>query len=118
MPKKAMTKGRTWPLLLMIVGVGLMIYGVVSFIDQQNRATQPGASFPDIAETPYPNVKRISLEEAKQAYDSGAALFLDVRPASAYAAEHIPGALNIPLSELPQRLHELDAQRPIITYCT
>jgi 3-mercaptopyruvate sulfurtransferase SseA len=115
MPKRVNKKGRSWPLMLIIIGVGLMVYGVVSIIDQQSRASQPTLSVSDV---PYPNVKRISLEEAKRAYDAGDALFLDVRPASAYAVEHIPGALNIPLNELPQRLNELDAQRPIITYCT
>ncbi|MFQ3574196.1 MAG: rhodanese-like domain-containing protein [Thermodesulfovibrionales bacterium] len=42
---------------------------------------------------------------------------LDVRQPSEYKESHIPGALLIPLSELPDRLGELDHQIPVITYC-
>lgn len=42
---------------------------------------------------------------------------LDVRQPSEYKQSHIPGALLIPLSELPDRLSELDNQIPVITYC-
>ena len=42
---------------------------------------------------------------------------LDVRPADEYAQGHVPGALNIPLEELAQRLRELPAGREIVAYC-
>jgi rhodanese-related sulfurtransferase len=61
---------------------------------------------------------RVTLEESKAAYDSRAALFLDVRVADLYAASHIPGALSIPLDELEARFDELDPNQWIITYCT
>jgi len=63
-------------------------------------------------------VERVTLEEGKAALDSGAALFLDVRSQSSYAAGHIPGALSIPLDELEARMGELDPEQWIITYCT
>lgn len=44
-------------------------------------------------------------------------LILDVRQPEEYAQGHIPGATLIPLSELPQRLDELDPAIPVITYC-
>jgi hydroxyacylglutathione hydrolase len=42
---------------------------------------------------------------------------IDVRNRSEWAAGHIPGALHIPLGELPQRLTELPADGTIVTQC-
>ncbi|WP_299024765.1 rhodanese-like domain-containing protein [uncultured Thermanaerothrix sp.] len=110
---------RIVPWIFILVGLALMAYGAWGFW-AQNRSSNSGRTLPStqVANIPYPEVKRIPLEEAKRAYDEGSAIFLDVRPASAYSAAHIPGALNIALNELPQRLHELDPSRSIITYCT
>jgi 3-mercaptopyruvate sulfurtransferase SseA len=63
-------------------------------------------------------VQRVSLADANAALDDGRAVFVDVRDSSSYAASHIPGALLIPVSELPDRLNELDPNAWIITYCT
>ncbi|NLW59702.1 MAG: FAD-dependent oxidoreductase [Firmicutes bacterium] len=45
-------------------------------------------------------------------------LLLDVRTKSQFAAGALDGALNIPLAELRQRLHELPKEKEIIVYCT
>ncbi len=42
---------------------------------------------------------------------------VDVRPAEEYAAGHIPGALSIPLDQLPDRLADLPADIDIVAYC-
>ena len=63
-------------------------------------------------------VQRVTPEEAKAAFDSGAAVFLDVRSHTIYLQSHIPGALSIPLAELKPRIAELDPAQWIITYCT
>jgi len=47
----------------------------------------------------------------------GLVTVLDVRPPEEYAAGHVPGAINIPLSELEQRLDELDTRKEIVAYC-
>jgi rhodanese-related sulfurtransferase len=44
-------------------------------------------------------------------------LVIDVRGRADYARGHLPGALHIPLSELPRKLKRLPADRPIVTYC-
>jgi ArsR family transcriptional regulator len=59
----------------------------------------------------------VSRAELLDRARSGLVTVLDVRPADEYAAEHIPGAANIPLAELEQRLGELDKDREIIAYC-
>jgi ArsR family transcriptional regulator len=42
---------------------------------------------------------------------------LDVRPADEFATGHLPGARNVPLAELEQRLDELPADREVVAYC-
>lgn len=44
-------------------------------------------------------------------------LLLDVRGADEYAAGHVPGAVNVPLTELRRRLDELPAGREVWAYC-
>jgi len=44
-------------------------------------------------------------------------LLLDVREAHEFAAGHVPGALNIPLTELRRRLDELPRDREIWLHC-
>lgn len=64
----------------------------------------------------------VDVPALKQRLDGGEdVLVLDVRKPEDYsgAQGHIPGALNIPLPELPARLRELNGrqQRPIVTIC-
>ena len=42
---------------------------------------------------------------------------IDVRPTVEYAAGHVAGATNIPLSELEQHLDQLDPEQEIVAYC-
>jgi 3-mercaptopyruvate sulfurtransferase SseA len=66
------------------------------------------------------DVPRVSLEEAKAALESGAAVIVDVRSKDAYAAEHIAGAISIPLADIeanPSGVN-LEKDKWIITYCT
>jgi hypothetical protein len=54
----------------------------------------------------------LEVPELKRRLDAGEeVLVLDVRPPDGYAGDlgHIPGVTHIPLNELPQRIHELDA---------
>lgn len=52
-----------------------------------------------------------------QALDAKSAQIVDVREHNEWNEGHIPGAIHIPLGELPARLTELDSQRPVITVC-
>ena len=63
------------------------------------------------------SVPEIRVEELKQRLDAGENLFLlDVRDESEYEISNIGGQL-IPLSELSQRVNELDANLNIVTIC-
>jgi NADPH-dependent 2,4-dienoyl-CoA reductase/sulfur reductase-like enzyme/rhodanese-related sulfurtransferase len=49
--------------------------------------------------------------------ESGASLVIDVREPDEYAAGHVPGAVNAPLSTLRERWQELPRDRPIACCC-
>ncbi len=47
----------------------------------------------------------------------GGVVLIDVRPEDEYDLGHLPGALNIPLRQLEQRLSELPRDQQIVAYC-
>jgi rhodanese-related sulfurtransferase len=59
----------------------------------------------------------VSRDELLRRVRAGQVAMVDVRPHEEYAAGHIPGALSIPLDELPKRLAELPADQEIVAYC-
>ncbi|MEU2255174.1 metalloregulator ArsR/SmtB family transcription factor [Nocardia xishanensis] len=59
----------------------------------------------------------ITRDELIRRRDNGDIILVDVRPHEEYEAGHIPGAINIPLAELADRLAELPADRDIVAYC-
>lgn len=61
---------------------------------------------------------RISLEDAKKAFDEGNAVFVDTRYADAYKMEHVKGAINIPANEFDTRYSEVPKGKKIIAYCS
>lgn len=63
------------------------------------------------------NLEAVSRSELMDRMSVGLVTVLDVRPGDEFAAGHLPGALNIPLSELDRRLGEISADREIIAYC-
>jgi len=48
---------------------------------------------------------------------AGAVTVLDVRPQHEFALGHVPGAVNIPLRALKERLAEINPDREIVAYC-
>lgn len=62
--------------------------------------------------------ERVTVEELRQALaDAEPPVLLDVRNVGEVALGAIEGALTIPLSELPRRLDEVPADRPVVVYC-
>jgi rhodanese-related sulfurtransferase len=59
----------------------------------------------------------VAREELLRRAQAGEVLVLDVRPAEEYAAGHIPGAVSVPLADLPARLGTLPAGTEVVAYC-
>ncbi|MET4735710.1 rhodanese-related sulfurtransferase/DNA-binding HxlR family transcriptional regulator [Thalassospira sp. MBR-102] len=63
------------------------------------------------------SMEPVSREELLHRTRDNLVTVLDVRPADEFEVGHIPGAINIPLSELEARLAELDPDHKIVAYC-
>jgi len=61
-------------------------------------------------------VKEVSRGEARRMVEEGAQL-VDVRADHEWEAGRIAGATHVPLPQLPERLGELDKDRPVVVYC-
>ena len=67
--------------------------------------------------TPPGVTRRISVDEARAAFERGEAVFVDVRGRDPYVQGHIPGALMIPFDEVERHAQKLPRNKLIITYC-
>jgi rhodanese-related sulfurtransferase len=65
------------------------------------------------------HVAQISREEVLSRLRDPRLVLVDVLPREAYVLEHIPGALNLPLTELQSRAGEVlpDPGKDIAVYC-
>jgi rhodanese-related sulfurtransferase len=61
-------------------------------------------------------VNEVDREEARALLEDDAQL-VDVRVGHEWEAGHIAGAVHLPLEELPERVGELDPERPVVLYC-
>jgi hypothetical protein len=111
MSKRQKTSNRFMPLIL--IGAGAVL--VLAVLIWQVVTPQVPTAAPNI---PYPNVPRVSLNEAKGALERKEAVMVDVRDAEYYQTGHISGSINIPLGDLETRYRELNPNQWIILYCT
>lgn len=105
--KKTSKKSSALPIILLAAGMVLIIVAAVFLFEANNQ----GNSVSGV-------VGRVNPTEAKNAFDQGEAVILDVRSKASYANSHAAGAINIPLEDLNNRIDELDPNQWIITYCT
>ncbi|MDY6980787.1 MAG: metalloregulator ArsR/SmtB family transcription factor [Pseudomonadota bacterium] len=108
---------------------GLKVYyrlssdDVVSLVDALRRVAEQHVAEVERLVNSYLTIKDdlepIPRDELLARARDGHVTVIDVRPPEEYAAGHLPGAVNIPLSELEQRLAELgqDKDQEIVAYC-
>lgn len=115
------------PAVLVLVGIAIVVAAMLWW--QNDQPDQPVAQAPTAPATsrvlptaapsiPYPEVPRISVQEAAGRLDEPAAIFLDTRSAGVYDQSRIAGAILIEPAELEARYQELSPGAEIITYCT
>ena len=68
-----------------------------------------------VAPAEVPTLRPVEL--AEQLRGTAPPVLLDCRESSEFAAAALPGAVHIPLAELPDRRTALDPQRPLVVYC-
>ena len=105
-----------------------VLVGGLPFLAACNNAAAPTA----VKNTPAPaatrplhdhadeghDAPRISLADAKKAYDDGSGVIIDVRDKGAYSQEHIKDALHIPLADVAKNMDKLPKGKKIIVYCS
>ena len=65
----------------------------------------------------FDRIHRTDAEDFEKAYFAETPLIIDVRKKSEYDAEHVVGAINIPLNELNQHLAQIPKDKPFIIHC-
>ena len=60
---------------------------------------------------------RLDLAEARELYDAGDTLIVDVRRPDEYAEGHVKGALHIPVDDILERFDELPTDRRLLFIC-
>jgi rhodanese-related sulfurtransferase/biotin operon repressor len=63
------------------------------------------------------DMEPISREELAARMSDGVVTVIDVRPPDEYALGHLPGAINVPLSELQALSKGFDPGREVVAYC-
>ncbi len=66
---------------------------------------------------PVPSISPDKVREYIKKNLPGNLCLLDVRQPLEYEQGHLPGAMLVPLHELPSRIRELDTEKTIIVYC-
>ena len=64
----------------------------------------------------YGKVRQVPVSAVRSLVEEGAVL-IDVREPAEYAAGHLKTAVNLPLSQLRERMGEIPADRPVYLHC-
>jgi hydroxyacylglutathione hydrolase len=62
-------------------------------------------------------IPTVTMEEVANRLTGQEATLLDVRNEAEWTSGHVPGALNVPLGSMFQRMQDIPRERPIIVHC-
>ena len=103
-----------------IIAIALFSTGIASAqIPAQAISPNPAVQITPVAPAAdsLESARRITREEAIKMVKDKKAVYVDVRSKDSYDAEHIKGAINIPLGQLQAYLTKLPKNKFLITYC-
>lgn len=111
-------------LILVVALLAVATAGLAACGASADKATVAGPA-PAPASTTTPKQKdpaddapRISLADAKAAFDGGNVVFIDTRSELQFKEEHVKGAINIPYDAPDSRFSEIPKGKKIIAYCS
>ncbi len=115
------------PIVVAVIVVAIVIGAILSIEGGQSAsAERPGQGVSQASTAqplatgslPYPEVPRISVEEAQAKLEQQQAILVDVRSRASYDQAHAVGAISVPEDEVAARLNELPRDQVMILYCT
>ncbi len=62
-------------------------------------------------------MESVSIDSLLDRLEEGAVVLLDIRDGDEFAQGHLPGAINIPLEQLADRVGELSRGTEVVAYC-
>lgn len=98
--------------LILISAILVVIIGLIGYLRLSNNAEG------QLDDSKGDGDLRVSLSEAKTAFDTGEALFIDVRNEEQFLTSRIPGAILIPLDDIQGNEPDVAKDALIFTYCT
>ena len=97
-----------------LVVISALLFSTV--LQAQTKASSYDAYLSDFTYEERKEMK-INSVELTVMLEEGTAQLVDIRFKEEFEAWHMGASINIPLSELPQRLNELDKNKVIVTAC-
>ncbi|MEG2348673.1 MAG: rhodanese-like domain-containing protein [Clostridia bacterium] len=62
--------------------------------------------------------KLVSFEQARDMIENEQVILIDVRTKSEYDLMHIKNAINIPVTQIEQKIFPIEQTKPIMVYCS
>lgn len=99
-----------------LLGLALLTSVLAGQQGSGESAKKPEAKAPPAQAAPSDGVPRITVAEAREAFEKGKAVIIDVRSESSYRVGHIQSALW--MIDVGSHIKELPRDKIIITYCS
>ena len=106
-----------------VLSLSVVACGTSCGADEKPPAEPSGGHQPATEPSTSPSgVKKLSVEEFDQLRKEKDAVVLDVRTPAEFAAGHVPGAVNVPLSgpgldDFQKRVKDLDKEKTYLVHC-
>lgn len=97
--------------------LGLIIVGLLWSLNACSAHQSAAAASPSIPAATKVKVKITPAEYQARFGANADHVLIDVRTPEEFAAGHIPGAVNISVDQLAQRLNEIPKDKPVVLYC-
>jgi phage shock protein E len=113
---RASTVNRKW---FLVSSFALCVAAVATPFALPARAAEPTPAAPA---TKPAAVKKLSVDDFDKARQAKDAVVLDVRSPEEYAAGHVPGAVNVPVTgkgsaEFDKTVAAIDKDKPVLVHC-
>ncbi|HAJ38754.1 MAG TPA: rhodanese-like domain-containing protein [Chloroflexi bacterium] len=116
MRTKLMTPIRYWMLTMLVAGLVFSLGACGG--GEQPAASAPVAAAQGGAQASAKINTKITPADYQAQFGAGVDhLLLDVRTPEEFNSGHIPGAVNISVDQLAQRLSEVPQDKPVVLYC-